>query len=114
VCRLKRFDDDVFEKLICRGCNRTVHKFCYAPDIKEKKLFKCDECKKSAEGRCDICYKNNGILKEVGNNHWSHVSCALASSYIKVISYKNLDFKMNSSKRKKADKKCMLCKRAGT
>jgi hypothetical protein len=56
---------------------RTVHKYCYSPDCKDKKLFKCDECKKknSQKGTmknektasCSFCGKNNGILKDVGN-----------------------------------------------
>jgi hypothetical protein len=42
VCRSGLFDENVFLKLVCKDCSRAVHRFCYAPDQRDKRLFKCD------------------------------------------------------------------------
>jgi hypothetical protein len=75
VCKINLYDNEDLEKLVCRECQITVHRYCYAPDVKEKQKFKCDDCKKRTQHKnnhphtihCSYCGKTNGILKEVGN-----------------------------------------------
>lgn len=48
------------EMIECNGCQRSVHRYCYSPDNKDKNKFKCDECKFKAKNKdyrleCSIC-----------------------------------------------------------
>ncbi len=74
-----------------------MHRFCYAPDFRDKKNFKCDECKKDLQGRCTVCRKDNGILKEIGDGVWAHVICGLFSPRVKVSSYRSLELKLSKN-----------------
>jgi hypothetical protein len=112
VCRSTIFNANIFEKIVCKQCSRAVHRFCYLPDLRDRKNFKCDECRKDIQARCSICRNGNGILKDVGEKHWVHVMCGLFSPKIKVISYRTLEMKYippSEQRDDEVDKPCLLC-----
>lgn len=102
---------------MCRDCKKTVHRYCYAPDTKEKNKFRCDECKKKGSQKktesCSLCGKSNGILKDVGMGEWMHILCALTSARTKFSSYKSLNFSVQSANNRKikvpGNKRCRYC-----
>lgn len=60
VCFSSLFKGDYMEMIECNGCQRSVHRYCYSPDNKDKNKFKCDECKFKAKNKdyrleCSIC-----------------------------------------------------------
>jgi len=48
VCKGSNWNTELYEQLRCINCELVCHKYCYAPDFKEKNKnsFRCDPCKK--------------------------------------------------------------------
>ena len=122
VCRGTHWQGEDFDSLKCQTCDQVVHKNCYFPDHKDKDKakFRCDPCKKrSGKGReresrylCSLCGQGEGMLKDVSNQEWMHVLCALTSPRTHLASYSSLNFAVEGSgpKHMNKQKKCSYCK----
>jgi hypothetical protein len=114
VCFLNHYDEDTYERHACTSCDRPVHRNCYVPDLKGK--FKCDECKytktkDATRFSCAVCGndREKGLLKNVGNDEWMHVYCALSSPRVKLNSYKTLVFLADTQRSRKGGNKTRRC-----
>ena len=96
---------------MCCRCKKVCHKNCYAPDLKDSRTFKCDECKRDNEYEmhCFICKHSNGILKELRHDKWVHILCALFCITIRVKSFRSLEFKQLKDDRQIERKECGVC-----
>ena len=78
VCRSNNWNSDLYEQLKCVSCDVVCHKYCYAPDFKDKNKnnFRCDPCKKryskskdrkeeksAPKHVCSHCESPSGIFK---------------------------------------------------
>lgn len=73
VCFQGNYEEGMLERIICIGCERSVHRNCYLPEVRGK--FKCDECKhqgknKDSRATCSTCGNDSekGLMKNVGND----------------------------------------------
>lgn len=73
VCFQGNYEEGMLERIVCIGCERSVHRNCYLPEVRGK--FKCDECKQQTKNKdtritCSTCGNDSGkgLMKNVGND----------------------------------------------
>lgn len=98
----------------CSVCMLCVHKACYGiENFKDKSDWICDRCKEKNRSivSCSLCPCRGGALKEVDQECWVHITCALNMSGVFLIDLikkpKNVKSKLKLAEQDKNS--CMFC-----
>lgn len=108
--KLKHTSNDDDFVISCVSCNQFVHVSCYGLQLSPKlREFQCDMCLLSVSPKCQLCFREGGILRKVISSRgtWVHPLCVLYTPELTL----NVDHQMrpNDISCLDPDRKSLVC-----
>lgn len=113
--------------MVCAFCQQQTHQYCYGlayPTYKygQYTMFICDPChqqhslhtppRKNKKRKCEVCHLDQGLFKQLPDDSYVHVLCALTSKAFRVTDFQSMTVQRVGARKKiKASSKCEVCSR---